>query len=151
MRHQLSWIEQPPSKRQVKGSNPLWRAKHFLLDETSLSSKCPNKILLCIFLLGRSLTVLRFFAMVGIAQLVNASVCGTEDQGFESLYPPQVARRLLICSQQTGSIFYAYFPKIFFVSQTQVARRLLICSQQTRSIFLCLFSKNLFCQPNTAA
>ena len=37
---------------------------------------------------------------------------------------PPVARRLLICSQQTGSIFfYDYFPKIFFVTITQPAGR----------------------------
>ena len=29
--------------------------------------------------------------MVGIAQLVRASVCGTEGRGFESRYPPLTA------------------------------------------------------------
>ena len=29
--------------------------------------------------------------MVGIAQLVRASDCGSEGRGFESLYPPQIS------------------------------------------------------------
>ena len=28
------------------------------------------------------------FGMVGVAQLVSASDCGSEGRGFESLYPP---------------------------------------------------------------
>ena len=36
--------------------------------------------------------------MVGIAQLVSASDCGSEGRGFESLYPPAFVKGLGLVS-----------------------------------------------------
>ena len=36
-------------------------------------------------------SVYRQHTMVGVAQLVSASVCGTEGRGFDSHHPPQLA------------------------------------------------------------
>ena len=63
---QLSWIEQRPSKPWVEGSNPP--------GHTFFYESWPVAYDFCI--------------MVGIAQLVSASDCGSEGPGFESLYPP---------------------------------------------------------------
>ena len=61
-----SWIEQRPSKPWVEGSNPP--------GHTFFYESWPVAYDFCI--------------MVGIAQLVSASDCGSEGPGFESLYPP---------------------------------------------------------------
>ena len=68
---QLSWIEQLPSKQWAGGSNPSRHANFFL--EFKKSLVCVDNYR---------------HHMVGIVQLVRASVCGTECRGFESHYPP---------------------------------------------------------------
>ena len=46
--------------------------------------------------------------MVGIAQLVSASDCGSEGPGFESLYPPFISG---LCLHDTLGVIYRAIAK----------------------------------------
>ena len=135
MRQQLSWIEQLPSKQQVRGSSPFWRANNnapkgtrrralkkqscglflarakmtfsvlsrgvkrgsFLVKSNCFwraNNNAPKEawrqfLMFCqSSLLSKSNCFWRGLYLVGLAQSVNASVCGTEDHRFESGIPP---------------------------------------------------------------
>ncbi len=55
--------------------------------------------------------------MVGIAQLVSASDCGSEGRGFESLYPPSRARDVF--SYGKRSVLFQFLDRFDKLGKTE--------------------------------